>query len=67
MRRHQRPDPQHLVDPTAATAPAAYGRRVARALGTAYEQWRDHDLLTALGRFTETAVHSDAWVCRTIG
>ncbi|WP_330301517.1 hypothetical protein, partial [Streptomyces sp. NBC_00589] len=49
-----------LVDPTAATAPPAFARRTVRALGTAYEHWREHDLLTALQRFTNTAVHGDA-------
>ncbi|MEV6781191.1 hypothetical protein [Streptomyces sp. NPDC051098] len=49
-----------LVDPTAATAPPAYARRTVRALGTAYEQWRESDLLTALERFVGTAVHGDA-------
>ncbi|MFD0210650.1 hypothetical protein ACFVH9_16330 [Streptomyces hirsutus] len=49
-----------LVDPDATTAPAAYARRVVRALGTAYEHWRDSDLLTALQRFSHTAVHGDA-------
>ncbi|MFI1510841.1 hypothetical protein [Streptomyces sp. NPDC020597] len=49
-----------LVDPGATRAPAAYARRVVRALGTAYEHWRDSDLLAALQHFTQTAVHGDA-------
>ncbi|MEW2626103.1 hypothetical protein [Streptomyces sp. NPDC048106] len=49
-----------LVDSDATTAPAAYARRVVRALGTAYEHWRDSDLLTALQRFSHTDVRGDA-------
>lgn len=49
-----------LVDPDATTAPTAYARRVVRALSTAYEHWRDSDLLIALERFSHTAVHGDA-------
>lgn len=49
-----------LVDPSAPAAPQAYARRTVRALGTAYEHWRDRDLLIALGRFTGTCVHGDA-------
>ncbi|MFB8759393.1 hypothetical protein ACWD6Q_34130 [Streptomyces nigra] len=49
-----------LVDPGATRAPAAYARRVVRALGTAYEHWRDSDLLAALQHFTQTAVYGDA-------
>ncbi|MER7757681.1 hypothetical protein [Kitasatospora sp. NPDC097643] len=49
-----------LVDPQAPTAPTTYARRTVRALATAYEQWHEEDLLTALGTFTGTAVHADA-------
>lgn len=49
-----------LVDPEAAAAPTTYARRTVRALGTAYEHWRDGDLRTALQRFVGTAVHGDA-------
>lgn len=49
-----------LIDADARTAPAAYARRTVRALGTAYEHWREGDLLAALQHFTNTAVQSDA-------
>ncbi|TDC57832.1 hypothetical protein E1281_03360 [Actinomadura sp. KC345] len=49
-----------LVDSSVSAAPHVYARRVVRALGTAYEHWRDQDLLVALGRFTGTYAHGDA-------
>ncbi|WP_439678253.1 hypothetical protein [Embleya sp. MST-111070] len=43
-----------LVDPAAAAAPAGYARRVVRALGAAYEHWRDAELADALPAFLTT-------------
>ncbi|WP_351230135.1 hypothetical protein [Streptomyces sp. NPDC002133] len=42
-----------LVDPQATAAPAGYARRIVRALGAAYEQWRDPDLAAALHPFID--------------
>lgn len=50
-----------LVDPQAVSAPIGYARQVVRALGAAYEQWRDADLATALHAFTDVPnLRSDA-------
>ncbi|MFE4960681.1 hypothetical protein ACFRCW_43860 [Streptomyces sp. NPDC056653] len=50
-----------LVDPQAVSAPIGYARQVVRALGAAYEQWRDADLTTALHAFTDIPnLRSDA-------
>jgi len=49
-----------LVDPAAPSTRPAYARRVVRALGAGYEQWRESDLRTALEPFLDTTVHSDA-------
>lgn len=50
-----------LTDPQAPSAPIGYARQVVRALGAAYEQWRDADLTTALHAFLHTpGLRSDA-------
>ncbi|WAU78528.1 hypothetical protein O1Q96_01495 (plasmid) [Streptomyces sp. Qhu-G9] len=50
-----------LVAPQAPAAPPGYARRVVRALGAAYEQWRDPDLTAALRPFLDLPeLRSDA-------
>ncbi|MFE9024602.1 hypothetical protein ACFYNL_39495 [Streptomyces sp. NPDC007808] len=50
-----------LTDPQSPYAPIGYARQVVRALGVAYEQWRDSDLTTALHAFLDIPqLRSDA-------
>lgn len=50
-----------LTDPQASSAPTGYSRHVVRALGAAYEHWRDADLTAALHAFLDTPLlRSDA-------
>ncbi|WP_159068823.1 hypothetical protein [Nocardiopsis alba] len=50
----------YLVDPQAPAAPPSYARKVVRALGAAYEHWREEELFLALENFAHTDVHGDA-------
>ncbi|WP_404199770.1 hypothetical protein [Streptomyces tauricus] len=50
-----------LTDPQARSAPIGYARHIVRALGAAYEQWRDADLITPLHAFLDIPqLRSDA-------
>ncbi|MGW1529934.1 hypothetical protein [Streptomyces sp. NPDC002159] len=50
-----------LLDPQATSAPVGYARQVVRALGAAYERWRDPDLTAALEAFLDRReLRSDA-------